>query len=124
MNRALKIRLAALVASVVVTSKAHTRILQAVCASAVLSFSGLALAQGADCPPLTVLQQRLLAKAQESPASLRRFIDIRRAILQLDIRETQAWAEAVHTAAPACTRPPSSVALQADEAPTPAPAMR
>jgi len=82
-----------------------TQLLQLACASAAVFLSTPAPAQDVDClAPLTNLQQRLLAKSDEGPVALRRFIYIRRAILQLDIYETAAWAAArrsCHTSAAA-----------------------
>jgi len=50
-------------------------------------------AQFALCAPnLTSLQFRMLLAAQKSPEELRRFIDIRRTMLQLDVGATQTWA--------------------------------
>ena len=84
-------------------STVHLR--QIACVSAAAFLSTAAPAQAVDCTvPLTRLQQRLLAKSEEGPDALRRFIDIRRAMLQLDIRETAAWAEAWRAAKPACAR--------------------
>lgn len=89
------------------------RILATTWAIAVLSYAGPAFAQGSECASgLTRMQQRLLAKADEGPEALRRFIDIRRAILQIDILETMAWAEAWRMSNPTC-----SVALAADPQP-------
>jgi hypothetical protein len=89
------------------------RILATTWAVAVLSSAGPAFAQDSDCVSgLTSMQQRLLAKADEGPEALRRFIDIRRAILQIDILETMEWAEAWRMSKPAC-----HAALAADPRP-------
>jgi len=70
------------------------RCLRAACASILLSsIAGHAGAQFALCAPnLTSLQFRMLLAAQKSPEELRRFINIRRTMLQIDVGETQAWA--------------------------------
>jgi len=61
-----------------------------------------AQAQSAGCPShLSTLQMRLLTQAYQGPAAVRRFIDIRRPILMLDIGETQAWTQAVLERCPA-----------------------
>jgi hypothetical protein len=79
----------------------------AACAVAVLAFTGTALAQEAGCPAgLSQLQKRLLAQAGQGPDALRRFIYIRRAILQIDTGDTMAWVEAVRASNPACLRTP------------------
>jgi hypothetical protein len=81
------------------------RILHAACAAAVLTFAGAALAQEAGCPAgLSRLQQRLIDKAGQGPEEVRRFLYIRRAILQLDTGDTLEWVEAVRTANPACVK--------------------
>jgi hypothetical protein len=80
-------------------------LLQIACAGAAVCLSMPAPARGVDCPaPPTALQQRLLAKADEGTDALRRFIYIRRAILQLDVLETAQWAEAWHAADAECDR--------------------
>jgi hypothetical protein len=70
------------------------RSLRAAGAAIVLcSVAAHADAQMALCAPnLTSLQFRMLLAAQKSPEDLRRFIDIRRTMLQIDVGETQAWA--------------------------------
>jgi hypothetical protein len=93
-------------------------VVHATLALAVLSFAGSTFAQGADCPAAaTWLQHRLLAKAGESPAALRQFIYIRRAILQIDIGETQAWADAVLAAHPECGSPTAGTTAPRDAEP-------
>jgi hypothetical protein len=59
----------------------------------------------ANCAPkLTRMEQRLYQKANEGPDALRRFIWIRRGILQLDIADTGAWAGEVNTARANCLK--------------------
>ena len=90
-------------------------ILHAACAAAVLTFAGTALAQETGCPAgLSRLQKRLIDQAGQGPEEVRRFLYIRRAILQLDTADTLAWVEAVRTANPACVK----VARLAAEVPT------
>ena len=80
-------------------------LLQIACASAAVLLSVPAPARSVDCPmPPGTLEQRLLAKADEGTDALRRFIYIRRAILQLDVRETAEWAEAWHATNASCAR--------------------
>jgi hypothetical protein len=67
-------------------------------------------------PRLTLQQQRLFERASAGPDALRRFIDIRRAILQVDIYETAMWAEE-ETAAQAACASRLSAAVQASESP-------
>jgi hypothetical protein len=56
-----------------------------------------------DCTPqLTYTQQRLYQKASEGTDTLRNFIFIRRAILQVDSYETAIWAASLSRARAAC----------------------
>ena len=58
---------------------------------------------GADCAPLfTAQQQRLYDRARVSTDSLRQFMFIRRAILQLDVHETAIWAASIDAARVSC----------------------
>lgn len=78
-------------------------LLQIACAGAAVLLSLPAPALEIECSAApSALQQRLLAKADEGTEALRRFVYIRRAILQLDVRETAEWAEAWHVANAAC----------------------
>ena len=68
-----------------------------------------ATAQGAkldtNCVPLlTHQQQRLYSKASEGTDSLRWFVFIRRAILQVDVYDTAIWAESLNAARAMCMR--------------------
>ncbi|HEY2559937.1 MAG TPA: hypothetical protein VGI48_09550 [Caldimonas sp.] len=65
----------------------------------------------ANCvPQLTRLQQRLYQKANDGPDSLRQFIFIRRAILQVDVYETATWAASLNEARAVCARKSSAAA--------------
>jgi hypothetical protein len=55
-------------------------------------------------PQLTRQQERLYQKANDGTDALRQFIFIRRAVLQVDIYETAAWAESIGQARAACVR--------------------
>ena len=58
-----------------------------------------------DCKPqLTLAQDRLYQQADEGTESLRRFIFIRRAILQVDVYEAAVWADSVRRARAACMK--------------------
>jgi hypothetical protein len=59
----------------------------------------------ADClPRLTAQQQRLYDHANAGTDSLRQFIFIRRAILQVDVYETAVWAASVDAARVSCVQ--------------------
>jgi len=63
-----------------------------------------------DCTPqLTMTQHRLYQEASQGTENLRRFIFIRRAILQVDVYETAVWADSVNRASAACMRQASVV---------------
>lgn len=65
----------------------------------------------ANCAPLlTHQQQRLYDKANDGTNALRQFVFIRRAILQVDVFETAAWAEALNAARADCARNRSAAA--------------
>lgn len=53
-------------------------------------------------PSMSSMNTRLYQKAGEGPDTLRRFMDIRRNILQLDIMETMQWAEGLDQARRSC----------------------
>jgi len=78
------------------------------CAALVSAIAGQpAMAQqatpdGSCIARLTPTQQRLYQKAGEGTDALRRFIFIRRAILQVDTYETAIWAAALSQARAAC----------------------
>ena len=55
-------------------------------------------------PAMSSINTRLYQKAGEGPDTLRRFMDIRRHMLQLDIMETMQWAEGVDQARRSCLR--------------------
>lgn len=68
----------------------------------VIASQAPAQAQSVACPShLSTLQMRLLTKAYQGPDAVRRFVYIRRAMLLLDIGETQAWTQAVLERCPA-----------------------
>jgi len=61
------------------------------------------VALDATCAPLlTHEQQRLYEKANAGTDALRQFVFIRRAILQVDVHETAAWAGSVNEARAVC----------------------
>ena len=56
------------------------------------------------CAPLLTHQQRqLYEKANAGTDALRQFVFIRRAILQVDVYETAAWAESLKAARAVCS---------------------
>ena len=61
------------------------------------------VALDATCAPLlTHQQQRLYEKANAGTDTLRQFVFIRRAILQVDVYETATWAQSVDAARAVC----------------------
>lgn len=59
----------------------------------------------AQCTPqLSPLEQRIYDRAGAGPDALRQFLWIRRGILQLDIQDTAAWAEALGNARLRCLK--------------------
>ena len=61
------------------------------------------VALDASCAPLMTHQQhRLYEKANAGTDTLRQFVFIRRAILQVDVYETATWAQSVNAARAVC----------------------
>ena len=83
----------------------HSFLIRSMAVAALAGSACAAMAQesGATCEPtLSPLQQRLLQRADEGPATLRNFIFSRRAILQLDTNELMTWAEKVQDTRATC----------------------
>jgi hypothetical protein len=80
-------------------------------ASALCTTPSIANSQGREepaavsCPPaqpMTPLQRRIVAKAEQGPDALRDFVFITRGVYQLDMAGTAAWLEAERDSQRAC----------------------
>ena len=73
----------------------------------------------ANCvPQLTRQQERLYQKANDGTDTLRQFVFIRRAILQVDTYETATWAESLNAARGSCVQKRAAAVTAQQKAPS------
>lgn len=97
--------------SKLITHHYHPLTLVACCAVGALLALGASVAMAkpvrldSSCrPQLSRTEQRLYEKSLEGPAALRSFMDIRRGMLQMDVRDAWDRAVSIETARAACLK--------------------